>query len=171
MKINVERIRKRESSAVLDFEYEIEETAKDEFKALLSAETLDYVEIAGEIKQDANGFALIEYAICAVFTAECARCGCETPKTTEFSGVKYLAGKTEGKEENDDYYTLEQADIIDLREFLAEFLALEVPIRYLCSEDCKGLCQSCGKDLNAGECGCPKQGKNPAFKILDNLFD
>jgi uncharacterized protein len=63
------------------------------------------------------------------------------------------------------------SNIIDLNDFVMEFLELEVPIRYLCNEDCKGLCPKCGKNLNEGECDCPKKEKNPAFKVLDNFFD
>ena len=32
---------------------------------------------------------------------------------------------------------------------------LDVPGYALCREDCKGLCPTCGADLNEGECECP----------------
>jgi len=170
MKLNIELIRKKETANVIDFEYEIEEAVKGEFLDLLSAETINFIKINGAASQE-NGFAVINYTVGANFTAECARCAQETSQSIIFSGKKYLADKSENKDENDDYYTLEYASIIDLREFLTEFLFLEVPLRYLCSEDCKGLCQKCGKDLNAGECDCPKKERNSAFKVLDNFFD
>ena len=171
MKINIERIKKKETGYVLDFEYEIEETAKSGFKNILSAEEIGYLGIVGEMKQDQTGLAFIGYAVRAEFCAVCARCNREVPWLIDFGGEKYIADKTDGKEDNDDYYTLEHANIIDLHDFLTEFLALEVPMRYLCSENCMGLCHGCGKDLNTGECGCEKQGKNPAFNILDNFFE
>jgi uncharacterized protein len=34
---------------------------------------------------------------------------------------------------------------------------LAVPTFLLCRDDCKGLCPTCGVDLNAGECQCPPQ--------------
>ena len=37
---------------------------------------------------------------------------------------------------------------------LRETLMLELPMRPLCKEDCKGLCPSCGADLNETTCDC-----------------
>ena len=170
MKLNIELIRKKDTANIIDFEYEIEESVKSGFLDVLSADKINFVKIEGAALQE-NGFAAINYNICADFTAECARCGVETEQSIMFSGKKYFADKSDNKEDNDDYYTLENPGIVDLLEFLTEFLALEVPLRYLCDEDCRGLCEKCGKDLNAGECGCSKKEINPAFKVLDNFFD
>ncbi len=42
------------------------------------------------------------------------------------------------------------------------------PERVLCREDCKGLCSSCGHDLNEGPCGCSATELDPRMaKILD----
>ncbi len=47
-------------------------------------------------------------------------------------------------------------DTIDTTEIIKEQFFLEMPIRFLCKEDCRGLCPRCGTDLNEGECACPK---------------
>ena len=60
---------------------------------------------------------------------------------------------------------------LDIDEQLVELLELEFPTRILCREDCKGLCQRCGKDLNEGPCDCPTVEPNPAFAKLLKLFD
>jgi len=44
---------------------------------------------------------------------------------------------------------------IDIEETLREELLLALPYAPLCSEACKGLCPTCGKDLNEGPCDCP----------------
>lgn len=41
---------------------------------------------------------------------------------------------------------------------LREAILLELPSLPLCSEDCKGLCPHCGKNLNEGPCDCPADG-------------
>ncbi len=33
-------------------------------------------------------------------------------------------------------------------------IIMEFPERFLCSEDCKGLCPNCGCNLNVSACGC-----------------
>lgn len=48
-------------------------------------------------------------------------------------------------------------DTIDTIEILKEQFFLEMPIRFLCKEDCKGLCPRCGADLNEGKCACLKE--------------
>ena len=44
-----------------------------------------------------------------------------------------------------------------------------VPLKFLCSEDCKGLCPVCGTNLNKGECNCDIAVCDPRFAILRNL--
>ena len=45
-------------------------------------------------------------------------------------------------------------DEIDFAEEVAEQLLLELPYKPLCDENCKGLCPSCGTDLNRSSCSC-----------------
>lgn len=47
---------------------------------------------------------------------------------------------------------------IDAAPLLLEAALVEIPIRSLCVEDCKGLCSSCGKNLNDGPCACRRKG-------------
>ena len=49
-------------------------------------------------------------------------------------------------------------------------LVLELPLRYLCKPDCKGLCCRCGKNLNDGPCGCQKE-IDPRLAALRQLLD
>lgn len=58
--------------------------------------------------------------------------------------------------DNPDVFRLDpRADEIDLRPAIREQWLLAVPTFVLCREDCKGLCPTCGADLNVGACGCP----------------
>lgn len=51
---------------------------------------------------------------------------------------------------------------LDLREEIREAVLLEVPWHPLCSPDCRGLCPSCGKNRNEGDCVCPpRRGAGP----------
>ena len=42
---------------------------------------------------------------------------------------------------------------IDIEELVREDSQLDIPINPICKEDCQGLCQVCGADLNLGDCG------------------
>lgn len=49
---------------------------------------------------------------------------------------------------------------IDLSKDLREFIILAMPGRYLCRDDCRGLCPQCGADLNSDRCGCDASQEN-----------
>ncbi|MBN1282457.1 MAG: DUF177 domain-containing protein, partial [Proteobacteria bacterium] len=66
-------------------------------------------------------------------------------------------------------FSFYEGDRFDLGEVVREQLALAQPMRHLCSEDCRGLCQRCGKNLNDGPCGCPPEGHKGSFEALKGL--
>ncbi len=49
-----------------------------------------------------------------------------------------------------------QGPYIDLSIGIREAIMLSLPISYVCTDDCAGLCPVCGVDLNAGRCSCGK---------------
>jgi uncharacterized protein len=57
-------------------------------------------------------------------------------------------------EEMDVYYY--EGEEIELDPYIFEEVMLNIPIKALCSDSCKGLCPTCGKNLNLGECQCEK---------------
>jgi uncharacterized protein len=60
-------------------------------------------------------------------------------------------------------------DEIDLLPEIGEQVALAVPLKPLCSEQCKGLCPLCGADLNTAECGCSREPVNLKFAALKDF--
>ena len=62
-----------------------------------------------------------------------------------------------------------QGDAIDLRDALAEQVILALPYKPLCSQECKGLCQRCGLNLNKGACQCKANDGGGPFDALKGL--
>lgn len=60
--------------------------------------------------------------------------------------------------------------MIDMTDFIREQLLLLVPMKPLCSEDCRGLCQFCGQDKNVGECSCEPPMGHPGLAGLKDLL-
>lgn len=58
-----------------------------------------------------------------------------------------------------------------LEDILREQLLLEVPIKVVCREDCKGLCPHCGQNRNLGSCNCSVQVSDPRWEALRGLKD
>lgn len=60
---------------------------------------------------------------------------------------------------------------LDLGDLVGEQLFLNISMKPLCSEDCKGLCAICGVDLNDVECGCKKADIDPRLEALRKIFE
>lgn len=57
-------------------------------------------------------------------------------------------------EDLDVYYY--EGDEIDLDPYVYEEVMLNMPMRPLCREECKGICPTCGKNRNTEPCDCPE---------------
>ena len=62
-----------------------------------------------------------------------------------------------------------EGEHINLQDGVQEQVILALPVRSLCSENCKGLCSNCGHDLNEGDCGCNRQSADSRFAALKDL--
>ena len=58
----------------------------------------------------------------------------------------------------------------NLTELFTTALVLSMDAKHVCSEDCKGLCPTCGADLNNGPCNCGKE-IDPRLAVLAQLLD
>jgi uncharacterized protein len=67
------------------------------------------------------------------------------------------AAEVELKTDEMDVYYFE-GDEIDIDPYVFEEVMLNIPVKALCSEGCKGICPVCGQNLNVEECRCEKTG-------------
>jgi len=82
----------------------------------------------------------------------------------------YLFGKMEVENENDSItYLSFDADKIDISKELFDYAETAIPLKKICSEDCKGLCSHCGKNLNEGSCGCSTEKLDDRWFPLQQL--
>jgi uncharacterized protein len=56
-----------------------------------------------------------------------------------------------------------------LEDVVREQVLLSLPNRTLCTPDCKGLCPSCGQNLNSASCNCDKAAADPRWNALAGL--
>lgn len=71
-------------------------------------------------------------------------------------------------EEDDKIYVAEEA--VDLKPFVEESYQLHLPLSVLCADDCKGLCPTCGHNLNEGSCNCDNTVIDPRLAGLKDFF-
>jgi uncharacterized protein len=55
---------------------------------------------------------------------------------------------------------------VDMNGEIRETLLIDLPVRAICRENCKGICASCGKNLNNGACSCPAKQADPRWNAL-----
>ena len=83
--------------------------------------------------------------------------------------VSTLLAETLEDEENDEIVLLEDG-AVDLDEVFTTALVLSMDSKHVCDQDCKGLCATCGANLNEGPCGCRKE-IDPRLAALAQLLD
>ncbi len=107
----------------------------------------------------------------------CGRCASpeRTPLAVEFDTSfvpqEAEAAKTENVEllKEDLLLSAYEGGAVDLDELVREQILLALPTRHLCGEDCKGLCQQCGANLNEGPCSCGRGETDPRWAALADL--
>lgn len=103
------------------------------------------------------------------FEAPCDRCGQPTVTAVKVEVDKILATSIEG--EDSDTILLVPDMKLDLEDLTYTETVVNLPMKHLCKEDCKGVCSKCGKDLNDGKCDCPEKEIDPRLSVLAQLLD
>lgn len=103
---------------------------------------------------------------------ECSRCAAEAeaPVVATFAHVFVPRDEHSRDAVSDDGMTWFDGPTFDAEPVVREELVLALPEYPLCREDCKGLCNRCGADLNEGPCACepvtdPRWAKLKGLKI------
>ena len=129
--------------------------------------------VSGEIV-NMGGYIGLRAKVSVDYDAECARCLKPLSRsfTAEFERTVVNRGElvNTSEDEADDYIQIVDG-MLELDAVAAEQLMMEFPTKEICSDDCKGLCARCGKDLNEGDCGCPKKEIDPRLAILQKLLE
>jgi len=114
----------------------------------------------------------IEGGITAQVEAFCCRCleAAQSPLTASFK-YTFSPAPSEPRDEMElntedlelAYY---EEDTIDLDRLLYEQIMLQIPIKPLCTEACKGLCPRCGINLNLASCACEAETFDERLAVL-----
>lgn len=118
-----------------------------------------------------NGKSLILKADCTgQMTTQCARCMKDINVFVDFKIDENLVQDNEEVNEDDDVILFSEPQI-DIDDIVMDCFLMNVEGKYLCKEDCQGLCQQCGADLNDGECGCSHDNIDPRWAALVDIMN
>jgi len=136
--------------------------------------TLDKVDVDCLVTKTSNT-VFIKGSYSALINICCSRC-LENTNLSIGSDFDYtlVPAKAETREDLElkpeeleiSYY---KGDFIDLAPIICEQIILQIPIKALCSEECKGLCPQCGANLNTSSCNCHLNFVDSRMAVLKNF--
>lgn len=122
-----------------------------------------------------SGYVKLTLEIIVKYKTVCARCLRPLEETFILDVEKTVAvAGTLENEETDEViteYILISENRLNLMQVAEEQLLFDFPSKHLCSDDCLGLCQKCGHDLNESDCGCKNTEIDPRFEVLKSLLE
>jgi uncharacterized protein len=145
-----------------DFPFEIDEIRLD--PDLL----LEQLRGTARVTRTAQGL-LVQVKMQATLLTECVRCltSYAQPLCIDFAELYAFNNKSV----TDSGLMLPDDAHINLTPLVREYMLLDVPIKPVCSLDCKGLCPVCGENLNEKDCGHRPEDTDPRLAVLRSLLN
>jgi uncharacterized protein len=129
----------------------------------------DPVRVAGRLQAAGEGRFYWRGRLATRVAGECRRCLVPVALPVEAEIDALFSRDADALEDPNSYPLARDATEIDLRPAVREELLLAVPQWVVCRDECRGLCPHCGKDLNAGPCGCPPPSTDERWPALAAL--
>ena len=173
VKLDLRPLLAGERLLTFDYELPLDIDPEDTSSFLYGVSFPSPMKVSGEITNTA-GYMRMTLSMSVDYQAECARCldtvtGCFTLDLEKTVAPKKLLENLD-EDKLDDYAIIEDG-FLDMDEQLREQLEMEFPMRFLCKEDCLGLCSKCGKNLNEGQCDCDHTEFDPRLEPLRKLLE
>jgi uncharacterized protein len=148
---------------------ELRETIKSDASSFPARAQMKIKKVGGEV--------VISGTIEADLELQCSRCLKDfrsmltIPVNVVYNPVENLKGEDKHElkvnELDMGFYSGDELDLLDL---VKEQIILNLPMKPLCNELCKGICLKCGTDLNADTCSCTDKGIDPRLEVLKKLL-
>lgn len=163
MKVNVYDIAK-DNGAYLNIEF-------NEKLSGFDSEKSDYifdspVDFVGKLV-NVKGVLKLTGRLKTEYTVKCYRCLKEIKCKMDMN-ISESFVKAERKKD-DDSYTY-KGDYVELDKPLKDNMYLNLPMKHVCDEACKGICPKCGSDLNEDQCECEEKSIDPRLEVLKDFF-
>ncbi|MCM1285595.1 MAG: DUF177 domain-containing protein [Acetobacter sp.] len=99
----------------------------------------------------------------------CDRCAEKVKKDYSVAVNRIVVDELQNENDDDNYIIVQNREL-NVDELINEEIVLSIPSKFLCKEDCKGLCAGCGTNLNVKNCDCKKE-VDPRMAALLQLLD
>lgn len=126
------------------------------------------VRAKGTVRSSA-GVLLLEGSLDTVLHGQCDRCAASFIRHLSIPLYAVLTDELEEDDDEEEWTFLLDNHCADLEDIVRTTFILNMDTQLLCSDDCKGICCRCGKNLNEGPCDC-KPEPDPRFAVLQQLL-
>ncbi len=123
--------------------------------------------VSGRVRNMA-GALVLEGEAKTTLSLSCDRCRKEFEREKGVILHSLLAKELSGEDAEE--IILLDGNELDLGDLAYTAFVLDMDMKNLCSEDCKGLCSGCGADLNLDDCRC-KPEMDPRWAALAQFLD
>lgn len=127
--------------------------------------------LQGQIRNLDGQVLLFAGTLDYVLEIPCSRCNeaVEVPLHIELS-QRYISAETSAQFTEADDCEVFSDYLLDLTNLVNDEMVLGIPMKVLCKEDCKGLCPTCGHNLNLGPCECKAEDSDSRWDALKALL-
>ena len=126
------------------------------------------VKLSGKIARNAE-IVSVDAVVSFTLDVVCDRCA-ESTKLDFKVPMNHILVSEVNDEDNDEYIIIEDMKL-DIEQLTLEDIYLALPSKFLCTDDCKGVCPSCGVNLNTSSCSCKKEVDPRLESLLELLND
>ena len=127
------------------------------------------ISASGSVRNTA-GVMMMTGTIAAHLNAVCDRCATEYEEDIELPLDVVLVTELADEDHEDEGIFPLEGNNADLDEIIRTVFILNMDTKFLCSDDCLGLCCGCGVNLNREACRCKKE-IDPRFAALQQLLN
>ena len=125
-----------------------------------------------QITNEGNRVLHLEGKGAVTLSIPCSRClePVEVPISVEIDDEIDMKQSEEerARELNEQFYV--SGYNLDVDRLVGNELTLNLPMKVLCREDCKGICNRCGTNLNYGTCDCDTRSLDPRMSVIQDIF-
>lgn len=136
---------------------------KNEYPVLSKEDVKLHVENIGKNKVRLQGST----SICLGLV--CDRCLDQVPWECKVEFEKEYDKSDENDEWNQESFI--EGNNLDLDRLIYEELIPTIPMKVLCSEECKGICPVCGANRNKQDCDCDQSVPDPRMAAIQDIFN
>lgn len=116
---------------------------------------------------------LVEGEIELTLSMPCDRCltPVEVPFSIPVSRTLDMSLTEEERVNELDEQTYVKGYNLDVDELVCNEILLSLPMKVLCDENCKGICNRCGANLNYETCDCDTRSLDPRMSVIQEIFN